>query len=466
LLQGHDVIKVFNQWLPLGRLFQVVLEASFWIASVVVPVAALGRQSYAEIAELVPHAFVFAVVMMSFSALLGLYQPDSGSGGGKWVRLAAALFIAVPVALVTFTMQSGSANSREFFELPVLAAVAGFSVWRLALFRRPMVASLPTRRLLVLGTGAQAEAIEQCLTIARPEIRIVGFFPVRPDEEVRVARERIIADCKSVQDAVAQFGAEEIVIAVADSRGGGLPLPDLLGCKLAGVAVLDLASFFERNLGQVRLESLRASWLIFGDGFRQGVVRTVVKRLFDIVAASVLLIGAMPLMLVTAVCIAAESGFPILYRQERVGMGGRIFKVTKFRSMRTDAEKDGRPRWAASGDDRVTRIGRLIRRSRIDELPQLFSVLKGDMSLVGPRPERPYFVDQLTQSIPFYSARHSVKPGVTGWAQVRYQYGASVEDAAQKLQYDLFYVKNHSLLLDVSVLFRTVGVVLSGAGAH
>lgn len=208
------------------------------------------------------------------------------------------------------------------------------------------------------------------------------------------------------------------------------------------------------------------SWLIYGDGFRQGLLRTLVKRCFDLVVGLLLLLVSFPFMIVTAILIVLEDGAPVFYAQERVGLGGRTFRVIKFRSMRRDAEKDGKPRWASSNDDRVTRVGRVIRKLRIDELPQLFNVLSGDMSLVGPRPERPYFVDQLTQQIPFYAVRHCVKPGVTGWAQVRYQYGASVDDAAEKLQYDLYYVKNHTLVLDTLVLFETVRVVLTGEGAH
>ncbi|MPN39430.1 UDP-N-acetylgalactosamine-undecaprenyl-phosphate N-acetylgalactosaminephosphotransferase [bioreactor metagenome] len=214
------------------------------------------------------------------------------------------------------------------------------------------------------------------------------------------------------------------------------------------------------------MDSLYAGWLIFGDGFQQGTLRTVVKRLFDIVCALILITLALPVMLIATLAIVIENGFPVLYRQERVGLNGRLFKVIKFRSMRNDAEKDGKPVWAKAKDDRVTKVGRIIRKIRVDELPQLFSVLKGDMSLVGPRPERPFFVDQLTKEIPFYAVRHSVKPGVTGWAQVRYHYGATVEDSAEKLQYDLYYVKNHSLFLDLLVLFETVGVVLTGKGAQ
>jgi exopolysaccharide biosynthesis polyprenyl glycosylphosphotransferase len=216
----------------------------------------------------------------------------------------------------------------------------------------------------------------------------------------------------------------------------------------------------------VRLDSLKASWLIYGDGFRQGLGRRFIKRSFDVFAASGLLVVTWPLMLVTAVLVMLEDGGPVFYRQERVGQGGRLFKVTKFRSMKVDAEGDGTPRWAASNDSRVTRVGRVIRKLRVDELPQLFNVLIGEMSLVGPRPERPFFVDQLVREIPFYAVRHCVKPGVTGWAQVRYQYGSSIDDAVQKLQYDLYYVKNHTLVLDVLVLFETIRVVLTGEGAQ
>jgi sugar transferase (PEP-CTERM system associated) len=270
----------------------------------------------------------------------------------------------------------------------------------------------------------------------------------------------------SLTDTARNLNADEIVVALSERRGGSMPLRELLDCKLQGIRVLDLASHFEQTLGQIRLDSLYAGWLIFGDGFRQGAFRTAIKRLFDIICASILIILALPVMVIAAVLIVIEDGFPLLYRQERVGLNGRLFNVIKFRSMRRDAEKDGKPIWAQAQDNRVTRVGQIIRKLRVDELPQLFSVLKGDMSLVGPRPERPFFVDQLTKEIPFYAVRHSVKPGVTGWAQVRYHYGATVEDSAEKLQYDLYYVKNHSLFLDVVVLFETIGVVLTGKGAH
>jgi len=218
--------------------------------------------------------------------------------------------------------------------------------------------------------------------------------------------------------------------------------------------------------GEVPIESLKASWLIYGDGFAQDAVRTVVKRIFDATLAALLLFLSLPVMFLAGVAILLESGKPIFIWQERVGRGGRSFLCVKFRSMRVDAEGDGIARWASANDSRITRVGRILRKLRIDELPQLFNVLSGEMSLVGPRPERPSFVAELKERIRFYDLRHSIKPGVTGWAQIRYPYGASVEDAERKLQYDLYYIKNHSLALDVLIIMETVRVVLFGEGAQ
>jgi sugar transferase (PEP-CTERM system associated) len=240
----------------------------------------------------------------------------------------------------------------------------------------------------------------------------------------------------------------------------------LLECRIQGIPVHSLAAFSERLKGEVPLDSLKASWLIYGNGFAQGAVRTVVKRAFDLTAALVLLAVAWPFMLLTVLAIRLEDGAPVIFRQERIGRYGRSFMVLKFRSMRTDAEKDGVARWAQANDSRITRVGRFIRKTRIDELPQLFNVLKGEMSLVGPRPERPSFVEQLTEEVPYYAVRHSVKPGLTGWAQVRFTYGASLSEARRKLQFDLYYVKNHSLILDVQIILETVRVVIFGEGAR
>jgi sugar transferase (PEP-CTERM system associated) len=251
---------------------------------------------------------------------------------------------------------------------------------------------------------------------------------------------------------------------VQNRRGGAFPIKELLECKLYGIQVTDAATFFERETYQIRVESLQPSWLVFGGGFDQSFMRTFMKRSVDVLASLALLLVSLPVMLITAIAIVIEDGAPIFYSQERVGKDGHVFRVLKFRSMFKNAEKNGTPQWASRNDPRITRVGNIIRKLRIDELPQILNVLKGEMSFVGPRPERPYFVEQLTERVPYYNVRHSIKPGITGWAQVRYGYGDTVEDALQKLQFDLYYVKNNSLLLDVLVLIDTIKVVVFRGG--
>jgi sugar transferase (PEP-CTERM system associated) len=259
-------------------------------------------------------------------------------------------------------------------------------------------------------------------------------------------------------------GAREIVVATDERRG--MPVLQLLHCKIAGINVIDYLTFWERETRKVELEALQPSWLIFSDGFRQGRIIDAMKRGFDVGVSLALFVLVLPVVLMAALAIRLEDRGPALYRQERVGRDGVTFTLLKFRSMRQDAEHSGRPQWAAQADPRVTRVGAILRRFRIDELPQLLNVLKGDMSFVGPRPERPYFVDALAKELPFYRERHSVKPGITGWAQVNYPYGASLEDARQKLAYDLYYVKNRTLFLDFLILIETVRVILFHEGAR
>jgi sugar transferase (PEP-CTERM system associated) len=253
-----------------------------------------------------------------------------------------------------------------------------------------------------------------------------------------------------------------------DDRRQQFPLKELLDCRLDGLEISELATFLERETGKVYLDAVNPSWIIFGGGFKASSFQQGLERAFDIVASLLLLGLASPLMLFTAAAIRIEDGLraPVLYRQLRVGQFGVPFGVLKFRSMRTDAEQDGQARWAVSNDPRVTRVGAFIRKTRLDELPQLWNVLRGDMSFVGPRPERPEFVSQLEQSIPYYRERHAVKPGITGWAQLCYPYGSSERDALEKLQYDLYYVKNRGLIFDIVILLQTVEVVLWGKGAR
>ena len=444
---------------------QVVFDFGFVFIGILIAVMWVGNGLPLDLSLAASYAAILALVMLAINAWLGFYQRiHDRTVEDSRARAVLALHLSIPVAYVIFMILPSVDGNRTLLELSGMAALFGMLSYRVMASHR-RARALVTLRLLIVGAGKEAASVAASLSKEDQTVRVVGFYQ-SVDEELAVPQDMVITREKSLIDTVSELKVDEIVVAIGDRRGGRMPLRELLDCRLSGVLVLDMSSHYERMLGQIRLDALRAGWLIFGGGFRQSAGRTLVKRIFDIVAASILLILLSPLMLMTTLLIALEDGFPVLYRQERVGLNGRLFNVIKFRSMRKDAEKDGTPRWAAKNDDRVTRVGRIIRRLRIDELPQLFSVLTGDMSMVGPRPERAYFVDQLTRDIPFYAVRHSVKPGVTGWAQVRYHYGSSVDDAAQKLQYDLYYVKNHTLLLDLVVLFETVGVVVSGKGAQ
>jgi len=461
------MIRVFNHWLRWRSVLHMVFDFSFVIVGIVIALMWVHNDLPINHRQVFLFAALLAGAMLLINAWLGFYQRlNQRSPMETRARAVLSLYLAVPVAYGIYALLPLTGVSRELIQLSAMSAVFGMLVTRVTATQANTNGSMLSRRIMVLGTGAHALAVKRALNKSDPSAEIIGFIPGSNEELPSVPSNLILPRERSLTDTALSLKADEIVVALSERRGGSMPLRELLDCKLQGIRVLDLASHFEQTLGQIRLDSLYAGWLIFGDGFRQGSLRTVVKRVFDIICASILIILALPMMAIAAIAIVVENGFPILYRQERVGLNGRLFNVIKFRSMRRDAEKDGKPVWATKQDDRVTRVGKIIRKLRIDELPQLFSVLKGDMSLVGPRPERPFFVDQLTKEIPFYAVRHSVKPGVTGWAQVRYHYGATVEDSAEKLQYDLYYVKNHSLFLDILVLFDTIGVVLTGKGAQ
>jgi sugar transferase (PEP-CTERM system associated) len=294
--------------------------------------------------------------------------------------------------------------------------------------------------------------------------KIAGFVATE-SEELCVPPNNLLKmkDGDSLLSLAKKHNVQEIVVSV-ENRRSGFPIKELLDCKLQGVKVTDAATFFERETWQIRVDSLQPSWLVFNGGFDQSFLRTFMKRAFDLVCSSILLVLTFPIMLMAALAVWLEDRAPIFYSQERVGKDGKTFRVHKFRSMRADAEKGGKPQWAAQNDPRITRVGNFMRKTRIDELPQILNVFKGEMSFVGPRPERPYFVEQLMEVVPYYNVRHSIKPGITGWAQVRYGYGSSAEDALQKLQYDLYYVKNNSLFLDVLILIDTLKVVMFRSG--
>jgi len=446
-------------------LFQLAAELSWLFAAVLLMLQMEGMQA-TERHDLAALALVFATVMIGLNGAFGLYgRSRTLSASGYVLRVILAPAIGIPLAFLIARVLPGVELPSSWL-VAILLALVGLLLVRHAIVL-PLVGTLLPHRVLVLGTGPEARLVESSLTATDPlGVRLVGFYSLEKMQESVVSGSRIIARGSSLEDTVRQLRIDEVIVAVRQQRGGILPLRSLLDCRLNGVQVTDLARYFERVHGQVPIESLKVSWLIYGHGFRQSILRCIVKRFFDIIASASLIAITAPVALLAALLIAAEGPGPVIYRQERVGYRGRTFTVYKLRSMSQDAEKDGKARWAAPNDSRVTRVGRLIRRARIDELPQLFNVLKGEMSFVGPRPERPEFVAMLTEQIPFYAVRHSVKPGVTGWAQVRYSYGATVEQSVRKLEYDLYYVKNHTLLLDLFIMLETLRVVLLGEGAR
>ena len=460
------MIRHLKNWFHWRPLAQTLLDSSFVIVGVATTIMWHHHGLPIDHKQVVLFGLVIVAVAMFLSALLGLYQRiHKRMIIDTRTQALLSIYLSFPIAYTIYVLLPLAPVSRELAQLSAMSAVFGILVSRIS-GTNSTTSRVAKRRILVFGTGIKAHEVKRALNKSDPSAEIVGFFAGPNENDSIMSGNQIISRGKTLSETAMALNVQEIVVALSERRSGAMPLRELLDCKLSGIQVLDLASYFEKTLGQIRLDSLYAGWLIFGDGFNQGRIRSFTKRIFDIAFSLTLLPIALPVMLVTALSIILESGFPVFYRQERVGRNGRLFEVIKFRSMRCDAEKDGKPVWAKSADDRVTKVGRIIRKLRIDELPQLYCVLKGDMSLVGPRPERPFFVDQLTHEIPFYAVRHSVKPGVTGWAQVCYHYGATVEDSAEKLQYDLYYVKNHSLFLDLVVLFETVGVVITGKGAY
>jgi sugar transferase (PEP-CTERM system associated) len=460
------------------------------------------------------------VLLASSEALLitgAFYQLLSASEIGVPIVLRASSFTVqfsagLAVAAVTAMVSVGLYGHQIFVDFRLLLskiAVASILVlilvsisaayWREGLFDLPNAQSFPLkatliwlvcvlvvrgtflvtlgrgllkRRVLVLGNGTQAARIAKLVDSGENEHFLPISFVGMPGERSGVRSDRVarsVSDPAALTDdalteMVYRLGASEIVVATDDRRG--LPVRQLLHCKLAGIKVIDFLDFWERETRTVDLEALKPSWLFYSDGFRCGPLDVLMRRAFDIVVSLGLLLFTLPLLVVTACLIKIESPGPIFYHQARVGLHGQIFTILKFRSMRVDAETDGRPRWASERDPRVTRIGAIIRKLRVDELAQIFNVLRGDMSFVGPRPERPFFVAELAQTIPYYSERHWVRPGITGWAQVNYPYGASTEDAWIKLTYDLYYVKNRSIFLDLMILLQTARVIFWNYGAR
>lgn len=462
------MVRLFRHYVPGSLLLIGMIEHLFLIFAIYI--ALFLRWADAENITVtlkvhLPEAITFATIFTFTMFALGLYNKDhAGTLGTVFTRLLFSFLVGFIALALIFYVYPDLAIWRSAFAIAFVIGITGIMLIRWMFLH---VADIETfkRRILVLGVGEKAARVEKLEDSGGSHgFRVVGFVPIS-DREAKIADDRNLWGNMSLADLCGEKGIEEIVVAV-DERRGGMPTSALLDCKLAGVTVTDYSTFWERETGKVDLDALHPSWLIFSDGFVGGWLQAMLKRIFDVLASLTLLIVALPVLLITGILIKLESPGPAFYRQERVGLNGKSFMLLKFRSMRTDAESDGVPRWAALNDSRITRLGNFIRKTRIDEIPQIFNVLKGEMSFIGPRPERPFFVDQLHEAIPYYQERHRVKPGISGWAQLNYPYGASIEDAKEKFQFDLYYIKNYSLFLDLIVLIQTFRVVLWPNGAR
>jgi len=417
-----------------------------------------------------PSALFFGLANLVVMVAIGVHQAKVEEGlTGMMLRSILAVILSLPLSYMAYLAAPellwylGGEN--------VLPAASVFALFLMGVTRTLFfgVAGEDSfkRHVLVLGAGHRAKRLLEDLSapLNRKGFRLHGCVPLK-GEPVFLDRESIREIPGTLHDFVIKDRVDEIVVAV-DDRRKGLPMDDLLECKMEGVSILDGASFYERESRKVALEMISQGWLVFSDGFNVSTVSGVRKRTLDLMASLTLLAVTWPFMLLTAIAIKFEDGWraPVFYSQDRVGLNGRTFKVQKFRSMRTDAEKSGAV-WAQRDDNRVTRVGAFIRKVRIDELPQIFNVITGDMAFVGPRPERPVFVSKLAESIPFYNERHRVKPGITGWAQLCFAYADNEEDSREKLRYDLYYIKNQSLLLDILIILQTVEVVLFKKGSR
>jgi len=415
-------------------------------------------------------AVIYLSVNLAAMLSLGVYQAKIEEGMiGMMLRTIFSVIISVVVLSAFFYLFS---NYFFYFGKGVLTQSSVFSIFLLGISRVIFFfctkGGVFEKRVIVLGAGLRAKNL--ILDLANPidkkGFSIIGYVPM-PGEKTEVDEKLLIHLPTTLYHYINHHSVDEIVV-LLDDRRKNLPLDDLLQCKMAGIDIIDGPNFIERESRKVALEMIQPSWIIFSDGFGGSSFNQFIKRTFDLLVSFLFLLLTWPFMLLTVVSIKIEEGLtaPAIYRQERVGLNGKLFFIYKFRSMRVDAEKKGEAIWAKKNDTRVTVVGEFIRKVRIDELPQIFNVLKGDMAFVGPRPERPVFVKQLSERIPYYSERHRAKPGITGWAQLCFAYADSEEDSKEKLRYDLYYIKNQSFLLDCIILLQTVEVVLFKKGSR
>lgn len=466
------MLRIFGHYIPTTIVLLMFIELVVLFASVYAGAYARFFDSEnlsVDIYLLQPldlKAGFFAVTMWLSMTAVGLHARNNVDDfAGTMIRIFLSFMLGLGIILASFYVYPDVFLGRGVFAFALIIAFFGVLITR-TIFQKLDNHNAFKRRLLVLGAGNKAKLVEGTIDYAAKRgYEIVGFVDI-DQNEILVDPERVLEIESTLLDLCMDNHIDELVLAM-DDRRVGFPLSGLLECKMKGIVVRDILDSLERITGHIELSALHPSAVIFSDGFTNAVSISYAKRTFDILASLLILIIASPVIIfaIIALWLSSFGRDPIFYRQIRLGLCDAPFGVLKFRSMKTDAEKDG-AQFAKKNDSRVTRLGAFMRKTRIDELPQLINVFKGDMSFIGPRPERPQFVLGFEQSIPHYSLRHTVKPGITGWAQICYPYGETEEDTKNKLQYDLYYIKNYSLFLDMTILFQTVQVVLFGQGAR
>jgi len=417
--------------------------------------------------EFLAEAIFITILCQLIFLINDLYDLENKLGlSDVIVRIIIAFAVCSLILSIFYFVFPSLGLSQGFFLYSLLIALGLIICWRVIfgwLFNRLKYA----QRIIIYGSGSTAQMIaHEIAQYGNPLYRVEGFADDNPEQVGRkIMGLKVYNAARDLPQIVTQKKIDKIVVAL-NQRRGVFPVNTLLKCKLKGTEVVDLPDFYEKLTGKILIKDLRPSWLIFSPGFHQAARYRSLKRALDIVFSIIGLILASPIMLITAILIKLDSPGPVLFRQERVGGYGKPFILMKFRSMYADAEEGTGPVWAQENDQRITRVGRIIRKLRIDELPQMINVLKGEMSFVGPRPERPYFIKKLQERVPYYTQRLMAKPGITGWAAVKFQYSSNIEGAVEKLQYDLYYIKNISLTLDLLIILKTIQVIITGKGSR
>ena len=465
------MLQIFKKYYPMRNIFFVAGEGIFIFISVLLAsVIILGQESFVLNRQLLMKIILITVVCQVCLYYNDLYDLKiSNSFNEMGLRLLQALGFAAIFLAIFYLLFPDAIIGSGIFLISVFFTILLIGSWRFC-YSLILNRGMFNQKIILVGSGDLVKDIKQEISERKDCGYTLALEAPESMSDVDLTDQKstpIVCKykCEGLYEMAHTLGIKKIIVSFKERRAI-FPTRDLLKCRVEGIDVIDGNKFYENLTGKLTIASLNPSGLIFSDGFRKSLLRRFLKRSVDLILSIFMLIFCSPLIVVTAVLIKIDSIGPVFFSQERVGEKGKIYRIHKFRSMVADAEKKSGPVWAQSDDDRITRVGKIIRRLRIDEVPQLYNVLKGEMSFVGPRPEREYFVKQLEDLIPYYTIRYTVKPGITGWAQVCYGYGASVEDAVEKLNYDLFYIKNMTTLMDVMIVLRTIKIVLFSKGAR